>query len=91
MKKSDCIFVGLKLFGVYSALHGAIVLVSVGFMLISPFFREELGSFADWTRFPRSLLQLLQPAIYLLGAFLLIRKTAWCYRIVCPEDSKIDS
>ena len=86
MTKSDYLFIGLKLFGVYAALHGAIALLSLGMMLVLSLRQGNLGHTVWDVGRPMTWFQFLQPVVYLLVAFLLIRRTAWCYRIVCPED-----
>ncbi len=81
MTKADWIFVGLKLLGVYFAVHGAITLILLfaGFLLFLQ--QGKLGGpvaidniIVTWYK----SLQLLQPVIHLVCAFLLIRRTDWC-------------
>ena len=88
MSKSDLIVVGLKLFGIYFFVNGVIAIVAITAGLILDLQQGELGAPVYWNDFHVDILSFLQPVIFLVCAYLLVRRTQWCYRIICPEDAR---
>lgn len=88
MNKNDWLFVGLKLVGVYFFVTGAIGLLAILISFVYSLQQQEMANPAVYGYFAIQWLQILQPAIYLACATVLIRRTDWCLRFVCPEDGK---
>lgn len=85
MTQREWLTVGIKLIGVYFAVLGAMGLVVVGTNLLEQFLSDlqeyESGFLATRTG-GMTLINVLQPTAYLLGAFALTRRTEWCLRMV---------
>lgn len=85
MNKNDWIFVGLKLIGVCLATWGAISLFAMAGLIFFVMRQREFTTPAYIDHFLTSWHQYLQPIVYLVCAFMLIRRTDWCMSLVCPE------
>jgi hypothetical protein len=90
MTQRDWLTVGIKFLGVYFAVLGItgsiIVATNLVFELVLDF--QESGSGGHSVRTGGiSFVNVLQPIAYLVCAFAMIKRTAWCLRFVDSGNS----
>jgi hypothetical protein len=73
MPRHDWLSIGLKLLGVYFGISGLAALWNVMLVLMAA---STLGAHVEGL----GVIGILQPAAYLVAAFLLVRRTPYCLR-----------
>jgi hypothetical protein len=90
MVRSDWVYVGLKLLGAYFAVHGAIALIAFTCATVLSLRQPNVGMPVHVNYFAIQWFEFLQPTIFLLCAFILIRNTEWCLHWICFEERRED-